>query len=224
MEYDLYIAMEGLHQTGDKTFRLDLPYSAVINLRETHNSVDRTKVKIYNKDDRYIDHLITVVAVQAYSIEEILEKKLFVLFPFFILRFEEEFSALQYDPDRREAFFASYQETLDSMIKAAYPLRQSVSACQFLLELTERVNLYVLRHYPILAERMTVLMGGNLLQTRTMDIFMEGKAEGKAEGVAEERKLLITRLAESLRKETPALSLEMAVKKAEELLQITVTG
>ncbi len=216
--------MEGMRQTGDNTFRLDLPYSAVINLRETNNSVDRTKVKIYNKDGRYIDHLITVVAVQAYSIEEILEKKLFVLFPFLILRFEKDFSALQYDPDRREAFFASYQETLDYMIKAAYPLKQSVSACQFLLELTERVNLYVLRHYPILAERMTVLMGGNLLQTRTMDIFMEGKAEGKAEGVAEERKLLITRLAESLRKETPALSLEMAVKKAEELLQITVTG
>ncbi len=93
VEYDLLLALEKhRYDPTGKRLILDLPKSALICLRKGRPGkmkLDHAEVVIRH-GDRQFSYQIPVLKVKAYSREELFEKGLYFLIPFFFLRFEKE--------------------------------------------------------------------------------------------------------------------------------------
>ncbi|MBQ3543997.1 MAG: hypothetical protein IJA34_03245, partial [Lachnospiraceae bacterium] len=87
-EYDSQIALKHREEVGN-VLNLKFPESAVLYLRHNKNTPDSLKVNIETPGGN-VSYDIKTLKVKEYSLDEIFEKKLLFLIPFYIFTYEAE--------------------------------------------------------------------------------------------------------------------------------------
>jgi hypothetical protein len=159
-EYDFAIAIEeALHQ--GEPYEINLPESCVIYIRANKNTPDTLTVRV-RIGDVEVPYTTRVIKAASYTLDELISKKLKVLLPYYMVRYEK---ALPQD------FVSNCQELLVSTKSILTPSEEDLIG--LIMQIAERIA-------PDEDTRKEVSdMGGKVLELWSEKKKAEGLAEGQ---------------------------------------------
>ena len=99
VEYDFMIALVDSRRRDDAE-RIKFPRSCVIYLRTTATMPDEERLEIEMPDGQVIIYRVPVLKLKDYTIDEIFEKNLLILLPYYIINYEKNISRIAADEAR----------------------------------------------------------------------------------------------------------------------------
>ena len=174
-EYAAQIALDDGVVAG-KELTVELPHSAIIYLRSKKPAQKQMKVNIRTPEGS-ISYNIPVIYIRDYSIEDIFEKKLYFLIPFFVFNMEDELPAIDANLDSLNAFedfYAGIVNKLEEMV-----LERNLTEFSYLeiRDMTNKVVQNLARNYENIKERIGDIMGGKVLVTEASKMRRKGREE-----------------------------------------------
>ena len=178
-EYDAQIALDEGEVT-EETLTVTFPNTAVMYLRAYKKTPDKMKYVIITPGGT-VQYDVPIMKVQSYSLDEIFEKRLLMLIPFYIFSHEKSFSEYNNNEQKLEELKAEYRiilERLDDLEKqgiiGAFDKRT-------ILELSSDVIQEIARKYENVQKGIGAMMRGPLIQTEARTILNRGISQGISE-------------------------------------------
>ncbi len=178
-EYDAQIALDEGEVT-EETLTVIFPNTAVMYLRAYKKTPDKMKYVIVTPGGT-VQYDVPIMKVQSYSLDEIFEKRLLMLIPFYIFSHEKSFSEYNNNEQKLEELKAEYRiilERLDDLEKqgiiGAFDKRT-------IIELSSDVINEIARKYENVQKGIGAMMRGPLIQTEARTILNRGISENKKE-------------------------------------------
>ena len=178
-EYDAQIALDEGEVT-EETLTVTFPNTAVMYLRSYKKTPDKMKYVIVTPGGT-VQYDVPIMKVQSYSLDEIFEKRLLMLIPFYIFSHEKSFSEYNNNEQKLEELKAEYRiilERLDDLEKqgiiGAFDKRT-------IIELSSDVINEIARKYENVQKGIGAMMRGPLIQTEARTILNRGISENKKE-------------------------------------------
>ncbi len=184
VEYDFVIAHEHAKREDGK-YVIRFPESAVLYLRHNKNTPDKLCVLVKMPDGQSIEYSTKVLKAQNYTKDEIFQKKLLVLLPFYLMRYEDEFPLMDTDSSARDAFLAECEDLRDRIASEVEP---DGMLYHDLIRLILKFSNHLLVKHPKTRKGVKNVMGGKILTLPSDQLKKEhelGRKEGFAEGHAE---------------------------------------
>ena len=134
-----------------------------------------------------VSYEIPVVKVQDYGLEEIFEKKLLFLLPYYFLRYKLEL--LERDADARLALRQTYRDIFQrlSLLEQGGEITEFIR--QSLKAMIDKVAMFRTSRYASVQKEVEEIMGGKILNYEAKDIrnkaLREGRETGRQEGIAQ---------------------------------------
>ena len=178
-KYDAQIALDEGEVT-EETLTVTFPNTAVMYLRAYKKTPDKMKYVIITPGGT-VQYDVPIMKVQSYSLDEIFEKRLLMLIPFYIFSHEKSFSEYNNNEQKLEELKAEYRiilERLDDLEKqgiiGAFDKRT-------IIELSSDVIREIARKYENVQKGIGAMMRGPLIQTRARTILNRGISQGISE-------------------------------------------
>ena len=178
-EYDAQIALDEGEVT-EETLTVTFPNTAVMYLRAYKKTPDKMKYVIITPGGT-VQYDVPIMKVQSYSLDEIFEKRLLMLIPFYIFSHEKSFSEYNNNEQKLEELKAEYRiilERLDDLenqgIIGAFDKRT-------IIELSSDVIREIARKYENVQKGIGAMMRGPLIQTEARTILNRGISQGISE-------------------------------------------
>lgn len=182
-EYDTQIALdEG--EIRENVLTVTLPHSAVLFLRYDTSTPDCMKIEIITPGGS-VSYNIPVMKSQLYTIEEIFEKKLLFLIPFYIFSHESRFEEYNKDMDRLNALKVEYGHIIRRLEELLETGKISEYIKCTIIDMSNKVLGHIAQKYENVKEGVKSVMGGKVLDYEAKRIKNEGKLEGRLEGKME---------------------------------------
>lgn len=177
-EYDAQIALdEG--EIAKETWTVTFPNTAVLYLRTYKKTPNKMKYVIVTPGGN-VEYDIPIMKVQDYSLDEILDKRLLMLIPFYIFSHEKNFDVYKNNvkrPAETETEFRKILERLHELEKqgviGAFEKRT-------IIELSRDVIREIAQKYENVRKGIGDIMGGALIETEARIILKQGIERGKS--------------------------------------------
>lgn len=159
-EYDMQIALNDAKYKNHKV-EMELPETAVIFLRNHHTLPEKGEI-VYRKGGESISHRIPYFEVGKYTLEELTEKHLYLLFPFYLMRYEH---AIKHNTSKKFELIEKEAEKVFQVLTEAYNSRiLSLTEYEHILTLCDDVVKEISQGSKI-RERLVNVMGTEVLKT-----------------------------------------------------------
>lgn len=186
-EYDAQIALDQDSEVVGNKIIVSFPNTAVLYLRSHKSTPDKMQVVIRTPGGE-ISYSVPVIKVKQYSIEEIFQKNLLFLIPFYIFTFESQLAEIESSEEKTEELLREYAKIVQRLEK----LSESGSLDAFdertIREMSVRVLAKIAEKYEQLQKEVSAVMVGKVLDYEAKRILDRGREEGREEGRAEARK------------------------------------
>ena len=139
-------------------------------------------------DGQIVTYKVPVLRLKDYSVEEIFEKNLLILLPYYIINYEKELSKIAKDAQRTQQLIEEYKSIVIRLEKIAK--NDDIGFFRDLAGMMRRIVEYLLRKEPDLKERVSEAMGGKVLRLPS-DELREAKEAGIAEGLTEAKMSIV---------------------------------
>ncbi len=198
-EYDAQIALDEGEVT-EETLTVTFPNTAVLYLRTYKKTPDKMKYVIVTPGGM-VQYNVPIMKVQAYSLNDIFEKGLLMLIPFYIFSHEKRFPEYNSSEQKLAALKAEYQEILKRLDGLE---RQGVIGAfdkRTIIELSGDVIKEIAQKYGNVQKGVGDMMGGALIETEARKILNQGISETKrnaALNMLKRGKLTVQEIAEDL--------------------------
>ena len=183
IRYDTRTALEEADYTVSR-IHVKLDDSGIVFLRSTKNTPEIMTVVLEVPQGGSVSYQIPVIKMQDYTLEYILENKLFILLPFLFFNYEKQLRKAPNDKALYEEILTLYdtvlnklRELTDAEVITAYEASTLYDALKMVFEALGRTNKA--------EQEVANIMGGTILEFSADKYFDAGKAAGKAEGRAE---------------------------------------
>ena len=174
-QYDSQVAFWDNTLEADK-LTVRYPLSAVLFLRHTRNTPDTMHIYVETSQGRVL-HEVRVMKLKNYTLDEIFEKRLFLLIPFYILVHENRFKVCNDNEAERESLITEYKRIavyLGEMVKTG---ELNEYERNLLASMVLKVVEHCLEKYEVIKKGIQEIMGGVLLDYPAKRILNEGRAE-----------------------------------------------
>lgn len=186
-EYNMRIAIDNasLDEVGN-TIVVRLPESGLLRLRDSQNIKKISSATMrYEYNDQSISINIPVMNVQAYTADDIYDKGLYFLIPFYCIRFEKQLREKSETPyeeyDRIYVELKEYFERLTTMCDTG---RITEDETRKLAELSRIILNYITVDLDNeIRERMVSVVGGQVLELQEDRWLKEGMEIGIEKGI-----------------------------------------
>ena len=182
-EYDSQIALEDSEEKEDGLY-LPFPKSAVLFLRRTAHTTEKMQIYI-EQNGREFCMEIPIVNIIDYTMEELFRKKLLILLPFHLFRYESLFPKMEEDERERQAL----RDAFCHMRRQLEELNQQGSiteyVCRTILDLSRKVADNLCIKYEKVREEVLEVLGGEILEYEAKTILNQGIEEGWTKGRTE---------------------------------------
>lgn len=159
-----------------------------------------------------IEYDVAVMKTQKYSLEELFEKRLLFLLPYYIFKHESKLEEYDKDIDKLYDLQAECYKIVMQLEDMVRTKEIDVYTKQTIMELSNIVAAKLASKYQNVVEGVKTVMGGKILDYPAKDILNQGKAEGRVEGKLEEKlnnaKALLDLLDDEVIAERIGLSIE----------------
>lgn len=184
IEYDFSIALEQALAAG-APYEMEFPASCVLFLRHTSKTPDMLAMKVNLPDGGSFQYTAHVVKAQRYESDEIFEKRLLLLLPYYLMRYEQALDAIA-DDDVRTARLV--EECVDLNARLADVVLGAGDRLLYeeLVELIIRVSDHIMSKHDRLRGKVRNAMGGEvleLLNDRAARLEREAEERGIERGI-----------------------------------------
>ena len=186
VEYDFMIALTESRNQLDKR-KIKFPRACIIYLRATKNTLTEEQIEIEMADGQIITYRVPTIRLRDYSIDEIFEKNLLILLPYYIINYEKELSKVAEEKERKENLLSEFIAILSRLEKAT---KEDEGLFLDIVKMMQRVMRYLLREEPEMKERMGDVMGGKVLSLPS-DKLRKERSIGISQGISQTISALI---------------------------------
>ena len=154
-EYDFSIALE-LAQKNNETFEIEFPQSCVLYIRNhrKRSLPDYHKAIVKFADGQQIVYHVPILRAQNYTVDSIFEKRLLILLPYHILRYESFLKNSGSNTKKLEQLLTDYQK-----------ISSALEQCTDMITLIEEIADHIIpKDNENIRERLGDIMGGKILQ------------------------------------------------------------
>ena len=217
LDYNMRIAFENVESDpGSGNLRVQLPHSILLMLRKAKaDEPKKTEMFInYVYESQRIQVPVQVMHCQAYSMEEIFEKKMYFLIPFYALRYESDLKRISDDIENSlekqaesDKIYSELKKFTDLIYDACGKNELSENYIRELGTLYRKiVNLLAEKLTDDRRERLVNTMDGQILELACQKYYREGREDERREAHLEaEREKQRADAAEAENKELKAL-------------------
>ena len=157
------------------------PHAAVLYLRTENTTPSAIKMRIVTPGGD-VSYEIPVVKVQDYGLEEIFEKRLLFLLPYYFLRYQLEL--LERDADARSELRDTYQDIFQRLSLLEQDGEITEFTRQSLKAMIDKVAMFRASKYASVQKEVEEIMGGKILNYEAKDIRNKALREGREEGIS----------------------------------------
>ena len=186
VEYDFMIALTESRNQLDKR-KIKFPRACIIYLRATKNTLTEEQIDIEMADGQIITYRVPTIRLRDYSIDEIFEKNLLILLPYYIINYEKELSKVAEEKERKENLLSEFIAIISRLEKAT---KEDEGLFLDIVKMMQRVMRYLLREEPEMKERMGDVMGGKVLSLPS-DKLRKERSIGISQGISQTISALI---------------------------------
>ncbi len=175
-EYDAQIALDEGEVT-EETLTVTFPNTAVLYLRTYKRTPDKMKYVIVTPGGT-VEYDVPIMKVQMYSLEDIFEKGLLLLIPFYIFSHEKDFSEYNSNEQKLEELKAEYRDILERLEGLERQGDIGAFDKRTIIELSGDVIREIAQKYENVQKGVGDIMGGALIETEARTILNQGKSQG----------------------------------------------
>lgn len=174
IEYDFAIAM-GFAEKEERDYVFRFPQSAVLQLRNSGGTPDILNMKLIFADKKTHNYQVPVIKMSSYTKDDIFRKKLLMLLPFYVIRYEDKKKQLNEQPEELKALLEEYKDIQKKLKKAT----EKSALYTDLIKLITRIADYIFREEPNVKKGLGDVMGGQILELESERLIRMGKEEGE---------------------------------------------
>jgi len=178
-EYDAQIALDEGEVT-EETLTVTFPNTAVLYLRTYKKTPDKMKYVIVTPGGT-VQYDVPIMKVQAYSLDEIFEKGLLMLIPFYIFSHEKGFPEYNSNGQKLEELKAEYQKILERLDELEQQEVIGAFDKRTIIELSGDVIKEIAQKYENVQKGVGDMMSGALIETNARRLKSEAENETKKE-------------------------------------------
>lgn len=182
-EYDSQLALQD-SKIAEHTLTVHFPHTALLYLRHNRNTPDYMNVKIVVDGD-CCSYKIPVMKVMNYNVDDIFEKELYFLIPFYIFTHEHNFKSYDSDKTKLQELLKVYEEMLVRLNRCVKEHKLTEYAKHTIIDMSKKVLEQIAAKYSNVKEGVGDLMGGKILNYEAKDILNAGRAEGRVTELVE---------------------------------------
>ncbi len=182
-EYATQIGLDRSVAEGDR-LTVTIPHSAILFLRSNRNTPDGMEIELRTPGGNVI-FTVPVIKLAFYTVEEIFEKKLLLLLPFYIFVYEKRFQEYEKNPAMLETLVAEYEGIAKRLEKLQETGELTTYTRKILQEMTGKVVEHLAVKYDRVREGVKSVMGGKVLDYEAKTIWMDGVKHGMDDGIKE---------------------------------------
>ena len=178
-EYDAQIALDEGKVT-EETLTVTFPNTAVLYLRTYQKTPDKMKYIIITPGGT-VQYNIPIMKVQTYSLDDIFEKSLLMLIPFYIFSHEKSFLEYNSNEQKLAELKAEYQKILERLDGLEQQKIIGAFDKRTIIELSGDVIKEIAQKYENVRKGVGDLMSGALIETEARKILKKGMNEANKE-------------------------------------------
>ena len=180
-EYDTQIALDEGEIKGN-VLTVTLPHSAVLFLRHRILTPDTLKIKMVTPGGT-VEYDIHVVKSQQYTLEEIFEKNLLLLIPFYIFSHETRFEEYEKDKTKLRILQEEYEQIKNNLEELLSQGTISEYTRCTIIDMSNKVLEHIAIKHNSVREGVKAIMGGKILEYEAKTIKKEGIEQGIEQGI-----------------------------------------
>ena len=176
-EYDAQIALDEGEVT-EEILTVTFPNTAVLYLRTYKKTPDKMKYVIITPGGT-VQYDVPIMKVQKYSLDDIFEKRLLMLIPFYIFSHENGFPEYNSNEQKLAELKAEYQEILERLDELEQQGVIGAFDKRTIIELSNDVIKEIAQKYVNVQKGVGDIMGGALIETSARRLKNEAENETK---------------------------------------------
>ncbi len=176
-EYDAQIALDESEVT-EETLTVTFPNTAVLYLRTYKKTPDKMKYVIITPGGT-VQYNVPIMKVQTYSLDDIFEKDLLMLIPFYIFSHEKSFPEYNSNEQKLAELKAEYQEILKRLDELEQQGVIGAFDKRTIIELSGNVIKEIAQKYENVQKGVGDMMSGALIETSARRLKNEAENETK---------------------------------------------
>ena len=221
-EYDAQIALDEGEVT-EETLTVTFPNTAVLYLRSYKKTPDKMKYVIVTPGGM-VRYDVPIMKVQAYSLDDIFEKNLLMLIPFYIFSHEKRLPEYNSSEKKLEGLKAEYRVILERLDSLEQQGAIGAFDKQTIIDLSGDVIEELAQKYENVQKGVGGMMRGTLIETEARTILSQGISQGISQGVSQTKKQTALKLLKrgKLTVEEIAEDTELSVAEVEQLAGLQI--
>ena len=197
-EYDISIAIEHASYENDEIWEIEFPQSCVLYIRNHRDLPDYHEAVVKFADGQKVRYRVPILQAKKYTVDRIFEKRLLILLPYHILRYEHFLKHNGTDTRKLQQLLADFREINRRLEETAEKENKSHLYMDMIV-LIEQIADYIIPKNNTIRKGLGDVMGGKILKLRSEELLelgeargearveARGKAKGRLEGKREER-------------------------------------
>ena len=182
-EYDFSIALE-LAQKNNETFEIEFPQSCVLYIRNhrEHSLPDYHEAIVKFADGQQILYRLPILRAQNYTVDSIFEKRLLILLPYHILRYESFLKNSGNNTKKLEQLLTDYQKISDALEQCSDNKKATLYID--MIKLIDEIADHIIPKDNVkVRERLGDIMGGKILQLESERLREEVQKADRIEAI-----------------------------------------
>ena len=191
-EYDSQIALDDATiekivgddggKKSDGVLTVTFPHSAVLYLRSNKNTGDVMTMRFVTPGGE-VKYDIPIIKMQTYTLEDIWEKEIYLLIPFYIFTHEANFPKYNEDENLLQGLVNEFKEICIKMEELTQQGKMTELERRIIIELSKKVIDNIARKYEKIRKGVDGIMGGKVIETEAKKMYNRGISEGRNEGI-----------------------------------------
>ena len=191
-EYDSQIALDDATiekivgddggKKSDGVLTVTFPHSAVLYLRSNKNTGDVMTIRFVTPGGE-VKYDIPIIKMQTYTLEDIWEKEIYLLIPFYIFTHEANFPKYNEDENLLQGLVNEFKEICIKMEELTQQGKMTELERRIIIELSKKVIDNIARKYERIRKGVDGIMGGKVIETEAKKMYNRGISEGRNEGI-----------------------------------------
>lgn len=181
-DYDSQIALRSSSVLEDNMLTVNFPDSGILYLRSSDRTPSIQKIKIV-AGQQSIVHEVHIIKMSDYTLDDIFEKGLLILLPFYIFNLEKSFTR----PNKNVNYMNIIQSDFMNMYSGLQNLMNEQQISEYvkyhLTELINKVVKQIAAKHDDVKKGVSDIMGGRVIETEASKIYKSGISLGQSQGI-----------------------------------------
>ena len=167
-------------------WEIEFPQSCVLYIRNHRSLPDFHEAIVKFADGQKIHYRVPIIQAKKYTVDRIFEKRLLILLPYHILRYEHFLKHNGTDLKKVQHLLDDFRE-INRKLEETSEKEQKSHFYMDMIVLIEEIADYIIPEDNEIRKGLGEIMGGKILKLRSEELLEQGEARGRLTGLREGR-------------------------------------